>query len=164
MAREDESLAAIDARPQSRGLTEIWVVWMLFGLATIAVFETYWRIPPQELWKVHNSGFVGGAGRALVFVGFSPALAAVAVLPIVADRLEDRRAHILAADRASPSAPRRGLVQTPSHLDPKWSNIWPVIGGCARCPALGLGDTARASRARANDARRATSRGSCSGS
>src|SRR5947207_1031277 len=70
VAREHESLAAIDARPQRPRLTEIWVVWALYGLATVAVFETYWRIPPQELWKVHNSGFVGGAGRALVFVGF----------------------------------------------------------------------------------------------
>ena len=96
VAREDESLAAIGSRSQSRGLTEIWVVWALFGLATAAVFETYWRIPPSELWKVHNSGFVGGAGRALVFVGDSPAIAAFAVLPIVADRLEDRRAHIVA--------------------------------------------------------------------
>jgi hypothetical protein len=45
---------------QRAGLWEIWVVWILFGLAAIAVFETYWRIPPNELWKVHNSGFVGG--------------------------------------------------------------------------------------------------------
>jgi hypothetical protein len=125
VAREDESLAAMDARPQSRGLTEIWIVWALFGLATVAVFETYWRIPPEELWKVHNSGFVGGAGRAFVFVGFSPALAAVAVLPIVADRLEDRRAHILAVIGFVLCA---GVgFQTPSHLDPKWSNIWSVV-------------------------------------
>src|SRR6266576_3187408 len=119
VAREHESLAAIDARPQRPRLTEIWIVWALFGLATVAVFETYWRIPPQELWKVHNSGFVGGAGRALVFVGFSPALAALAVLPIVADRLDDRRANILAVGAAllcaTVAVPG---VQTPSHLDP----------------------------------------------
>ena len=48
-------------------------VWLLFGLATVAVFETYWRLPPAELWKVTNSGFVGGAGRAFVFVSFSAA-------------------------------------------------------------------------------------------
>jgi hypothetical protein len=127
VAREDESLAAICAGPQSRGLTEIWIVWALFGLATAAVFETYWRIPPQELWKVHNSGLVGGAGRALVFVGDSPAIAAFAVLPIVADRLEDRRADIVAIV-AFVLCATVGLVQTPSHLDPKWSNVWPVIG------------------------------------
>jgi len=129
VAREEESLAVMPARPQSRRLTEIWVVWLLFGLATVAVFETYWRLPPSELWKVTNSGFVGGAGRAFVFVSFSAALAALAVLPIVADRLQDTRADsaalvafVLCATVAIPG------VQTPSHLDPKWSNTFAVLG------------------------------------
>jgi hypothetical protein len=126
-AREERSLATISSQPQRRGLTEIWVVWLLFGLATAAVFETYWRIPPSQLWKVHNSGFVGGSGRALVFLGFSPALAAFAALPIVGDRLEDRRADLLAI-AAFLLCATVGFVQTPSHLDPKWSNIWPVVG------------------------------------
>jgi hypothetical protein len=128
-AREERSVAAIPARLQNRRLAEIWVVWVLFGLGTVAVFETYWRLPPAELWKVTNSGFVGGAGRAFVFVSFSAALAALAVLPIVADRLEDRRADIaaivafvLCATVAIPG------VQTPSHLDPKWSNTFAVVG------------------------------------
>jgi hypothetical protein len=117
----------IARRSQRAGLWEIWVVWALCGLATIAVFETYWRIPPNELWKVHNSGFVGGIGRALVFVGFSPAVAAFGVLPILADRLEDRRADLLALVAAAFCA-TVAFVQTPSHLDPKWSNVLPVIG------------------------------------
>jgi hypothetical protein len=127
VAREQESLAVNAARPQRARLTEIWVVWALFGLATAAVFETYWRIPPHELWKVHNSGFIGGAGRALVFVGDSPAIAAFAVLPIVADRLEQRRANVVATI-AFVLCATVGYVQTPSHLDPKWSNVWPVVG------------------------------------
>jgi len=117
----------IARRSQRAGLREIWVAWVLFGLATVAVFETYWRILPAELWKVHNSGFVGGIGRALVFVGFSPAVAAFAVLPIVADRLDDRRADLLAVLAAALCA-TVAFVQTPSHLDPKWSNTWPVVG------------------------------------
>ena len=117
----------IARRSQRAGLREIWVVWVLFGLATVAVFETYWRIPPGELWKVHNSGFVGGIGRAFVFVGFSPAVAAFGVLPIVADRLEDRRADLLAV-LAGALCATVAFVQTPSHLDPKWSNTWPVVG------------------------------------
>lgn len=110
-------------------LTELWVVWLLFGLTAVAVFETYWRIPPRELWKVTNTGFVGGAGRAFVFISFSAALAAVAVLAIVSDRLEDRRADLVAlvslvlcATVAYPG------VQTESHLDPKWSNTFAVLG------------------------------------
>jgi hypothetical protein len=98
-------------------------------LAAIAVFVTYWRLPPSELWKVHNSGFIGGAGRALVFLSFSAAVAAVGILPIVLDRLDDRRADlaglvalILCATVALPG------VQTESHLDPKWSNVPAVLG------------------------------------
>lgn len=119
----------IARRSQRAGLWEIWAAWALFGLATIAVFETYWRIPPAELWKVHNSGFVGGIGRAFVFVSFSAAVAALAVVPILADRLESRRAQILALVAfvlcATVAVPG---VQTPSHLDPKWSNTWAVVG------------------------------------
>jgi hypothetical protein len=117
----------IPQRSQRAGLWEIWVVWILCGLATIAVFETYWRIPPSELWKVHNSGFVGGIGRALVFVGDAPAIAAFAVLPIVADRLDERRADVVAIV-AFVLCATIAFVQTPSHLDPKWSNAWPVAG------------------------------------
>ena len=119
----------IARRSQRAGLWEIWAAWALFGLATIAVFETYWRIPPAELWKVHNSGFVDGIGRAFVFVSFSAAVAALAVVPILGDRLESRRAQILALVAfvlcATVAVPG---VQTPSHLDPKWSNTWAVVG------------------------------------
>jgi hypothetical protein len=76
-----------------------------------------------------NTGFVGGAGRAFVFISFSAALAAVAVLAIVSDRLDDRRADLVAlvslvlcATVAYPG------VQTESHLDPKWSNTFAVVG------------------------------------
>ena len=116
-------------RPQRAGLLEIWVAWLLFALTAAAVFETYWRLPPRELWKVHNQGFVGGAGRAFVFLSFSPALAAIAVVPIVVDRLDDRRADLvgliavgLCATVAYPG------VQTENHLDPKWSNTYAVVG------------------------------------
>jgi hypothetical protein len=116
-------------RSHHAGLAEVWIVWLLFGLTAIAVFETYWRIPPQDLWKVMNTGFVGGAGRAFVFISFSAALAAVAVLGIVGDRLESRRADhvalvalVLCATVAYPG------VQTESHLDPKWSNTYAVVG------------------------------------
>jgi hypothetical protein len=119
----------ISARPQSAGLREVYVVWLLFFLAATAVFVTYWRLPPSVLWKVHNSGFIGGAGRAFVFLSFSAAVASIGILPIVVERLEDRRADllglialILCATVALPG------VQTESHLDPKWSNLPAVLG------------------------------------
>src|SRR5436309_610663 len=114
---------------RARSLGETYVVWLLFFLAAVAVFVTYWRLPPAVLWKVHNSGFIGGAGRAYVFLSFSAALAAIGMLPIVVDRLEDRRADlaglvalVLCATVALPG------VQTESHLDPKWSNLPAVVG------------------------------------
>jgi hypothetical protein len=135
-------------------LSEVWVVWLLFGLTAVAVFETYWRIPPRELWKVMNTGFVGGAGRAFVFLSFSAALAAIAVLAIVVDRLDDRRAYligiaaaVLCATVAYPG------VQTESHLDPKWSNTNAVVG-VALAAALSVWATRRGrpERARATEA------------
>jgi hypothetical protein len=120
---------ADETRRRLRPLWEVWVVWLLFGLAAVAVFETYWRLPPSELWKVSESGLAGGAGRAFVFVSFSAALAAVPVLAISADRLDDRRATVtaivglvLCATVAIPG------VQTPNDLDAKWSNLPAVIG------------------------------------
>jgi hypothetical protein len=119
----------ISARPQSAGLRDVYVVWLLFFLAATAVFVTYWRLPPSVLWKVHSSGFIGGAGRAFVFLSFSAAVAAVGILPIVVDRLEDRRADLLGLSAlilcATVALPG---VQTESHLDPKWSNLPAVLG------------------------------------
>jgi hypothetical protein len=134
----------IPTRPQSAGMRDVWVVWALFFLAAVAVLETYWRLPPRELWQVHNSGFIGGAGRAFVFLSFSAAVAAIGILPIVVDRLEDRGADLLgfvaAVLCATVALPG---VQTESHLDPKWSNLPAVVG-----VALAFALTVRASRAR----------------
>jgi hypothetical protein len=110
-------------------LWEVELVWLLFGLAAVAVFETYWRLPPSELWKVTGSGLEGGVSRAFVFVSFSAAVAAPPILAIVVDRLGDRRATIagivalvLCATVAIPG------VQTPDDLDAKWVQLPAVVG------------------------------------
>jgi len=112
-----------------RRLWEAWLVWLLFGLTTVAVFVTYWRLPPTELWKTTHGGFVGGAGRAFVFLSFSAAVVAPAVLAIVWDRLEDRSARALAVVAfvlcATVAIPG---VQTQNDLDPKWANAPQVVG------------------------------------
>jgi hypothetical protein len=145
----------IPARPQSAGLRDVYVVWALFFLAAVAVFETYWRLPPSQTWKVHNAGFVGGAGRAFVFLSFSCALAAIGVLPIVVDRLGNRRAElagiaalVLCATVALPG------VQTQNHLDPKWANLPAVLG-----IAIAFGLTVWASRSGRREFPRASRRG-----
>ena len=95
----------------------------------MAVFETYWRFPPSELWKVTGTGSSGGASRAFVFLSYSPALASIAVLAVVVDRLGERRATllgvlalVLCATVAIPG------VENPNDLDAKWSNLAAVIG------------------------------------
>ena len=112
-----------------RRLWEAWLVWLLFGLTTVAVFVTYWRLPPTELWKTTHGGFVGGAGRAFVFLSFSAAVVAPAVLAIVWDRLEDRSARALAVVAfvlcATVAIPG---VQAQNDLDPKWANAPQVVG------------------------------------
>ena len=112
-----------------RRLWEAWLVWLLFGLTSVAVFVTYWRLPPTKLWKTTHEGFVGGAGRAFVFLSFSAAVVAPAVLAIVSDRLEDRSARALAVVAfvlcSTVAIPG---VQTQNDLDPKWANAPQVVG------------------------------------
>src|SRR4029453_17074293 len=88
-----------------------------------------WRLPPGELWKVTHSGPAGGAGRAFVFLSYSAALAAIAIVAIVVDRLEDRRAVVLgiAACVLCATVAIPG-VQTPNDLDAKWANLPAVVG------------------------------------
>lgn len=141
-------------------LWEVGLVWLLFGLAAIAVFETYWRLPARELWKVTGSGLEGGASRAFVFLSFSAAVAAPPVLAIAVDRLDDRRAtfaglvaFVLCATVAVPG------VQTPDHLDAKWSNLPAVVGVFLSVAltvwALRRGRAERSQASRAGDRARA---------
>jgi hypothetical protein len=69
------------------GLQEVVLVWALFAVVAVAVLVTYARLPPGELYNVDEGGLAGGAGRALVFLNYPTALAAIAVLLVVADRL-----------------------------------------------------------------------------
>lgn len=128
-AREDRSVAAQPVSRQKAGLCEVYVVWLLVALGAVAVLETYWRLPAGELWKVTGTGPSGGASRAFVFLSYSPALASIAVLAIVVDRLDDRRttllgvlALLLCATVAIPG------VEDPNNLDAKWSNLPAVLG------------------------------------
>jgi len=69
---------------------ELAVVWAIFTVVTIAVFVTYWRLPPHDLYHVSGSGLTGGASRALVYLNFPVALAAIPILILVSQRLPGR--------------------------------------------------------------------------
>ena len=73
------------------GLAEVGAVWALLALVGVSTVVTYARLPPTELYHVSDGGLVGGLGRVLVYLNFPVAVAAIATLPVVADRLRDRR-------------------------------------------------------------------------
>jgi len=106
----------------------IRAVSALFAAETLAIFVTYWRLPPSETYHVSLSGFDGGASRAVVFVCFPTALAAIGVLALVAGRLRGRwvgvaiAALVLCASVAWP-----GMVDQ-ADLDVKWENALPAAG------------------------------------
>ena len=113
------------ARP---GLAEVLTVWILFGVVTLEVWVTYARLPTRELYNVSESGFEGGAGRALVLLNFPLALVAIALLAIVADRLRGRLALVaLAAAILCVIVVVPGVVDQ-DDLDAKAANALPALG------------------------------------
>jgi hypothetical protein len=84
--------------PQGRpGLAETLFVWALWGLVALAVFITYWRISPAELYHTSGTGPLAGASRVVVYLGYPVAIAAVPLAFIAAARLRTRFAYAGAA-------------------------------------------------------------------
>jgi hypothetical protein len=65
-------------------------IWALFGIVSVEIVITYARIPPDELYHVSGSGAAGGFSRAVVFLNFPVALAALPLIALAADRLRHR--------------------------------------------------------------------------
>ena len=74
---------------------EVALVWAIFVADAIAIFVTYSRLPAHELYHVSGSGVRGGASRVLVDSNFPVALAAIAILLVLLDRLH--RLRVVAA-------------------------------------------------------------------
>ena len=84
-------------KDRAPGLREVLLVWGLFAAVALAIAVTYGRLPTSELYNVDVEGLAGGLGRALVFLNYPTALAAIAVLLVVADRLGRPETSALAA-------------------------------------------------------------------
>jgi hypothetical protein len=127
------------AEPRRAGSAEALAVWALYGLFTIAVLITYARVPHRELYHVSGSGLEGGAGRALVFLNYPTALAAIAALAVVRQRLPGRGAGwaVLTALVLCAVVGVPGVVDQ-SDLDAKPANAAPALGVAI---ALGLAVT-----------------------
>jgi hypothetical protein len=68
----------------------------MFGVVGVEILVTYSRLPASALWRVTGSGPVAGASRGLVFLGYPVALAAIAILVLLLDRLQGRFLRALA--------------------------------------------------------------------
>ena len=75
------------------------VLWAMFAVVAAEIVATYSRIPPEKLYSVSGTGVGAGFGRALVFLNFPVALAALPVLALAAERL--RRGALLAVPAAA---------------------------------------------------------------
>src|SRR5919204_5991843 len=77
-----------------REIPAVVALWGMFCLVAVEIVVTYSRIPPAKLYAVSGSGAGAGFGRALVFLNFPVALAALPVIALAAERL--RRGVVLA--------------------------------------------------------------------
>ena len=73
---------------------EVALVWAIFIVDAIAILVTYSRLPAHELYHVSGSGMRGGLSRVLVDSNFPAALASIAILVVLLDRL--RRLRVVA--------------------------------------------------------------------
>jgi hypothetical protein len=105
------------------------IVWTMFAVVVAAIVVTYSRLPPEDLYNVVGSGFVGGGlSRAVVYVNFPVGLAALALLVATADRMS-RLQRVLAIVAAALWVPVFSpSVVSQSYLDARWWNAVPAVG------------------------------------
>jgi TolB protein len=93
------------------------------------VFATYARLPVHELYHVSDNGRAAGAGRALVFLNWPTALAAIPILAVVAAEARSRtisRLAVLAVVLCAAVFWPRIVEQV--DLDAKWWNAIAAVG------------------------------------
>ena len=107
------------------------VVWLLFGVVAVEILVTYSRLPARELYNVSGSGPEGGFSRALVFLNFPTALAAIGVLGAIVPWLPRRlRLSALAAAVLCAAVAWPGVVRQ-SDLDARPVNAIAAVGVAA---------------------------------
>jgi hypothetical protein len=92
------------------------------------VWITYARLPVADLYNVSDNGVAAGAGRALVFLNYPTALAAIALLAVLAERLGGRLVLVDALGAALCAVVFWPGVVEQSDLDAKPANALPALG------------------------------------
>jgi hypothetical protein len=108
------------------------VLWAMFAVVAAEIVATYSRIPPEKLYSVSGTGAGAGFGRALVFLNFPVALAALPVIALAAERL--RRGALLAL----PAAALCAVVFWPGVVDQYDLDARPINALAAAGVALAL--------------------------
>jgi Tol biopolymer transport system component len=111
------------------GLREVVALWALYGVVAAEVFATYSRLAPHELYHVSGTGREAGAARALVFLNWPVALAAIPMLAVVATDARSRTVSRLAVVAAVLCAAIfwPGMVDQ-ANLDARWANAIAALG------------------------------------
>jgi len=120
---------ATDRHDRGPGLREVAVLWGMYLFVTAEVFATYSRLPVHELYHVSRNGRTAGAGRALVFLNWPVALAALPMLAVVVSAARSRVVSALAAVAAvlCGGVFWPGMVDQ-ADLDAKWGNAIAAAG------------------------------------
>jgi hypothetical protein len=108
---------------------EALVAAALAGIMAAAVFVTYARLDPENLYHTSVGGLPGAFGRTLVLLNYPLALVAIAFAAMAASRLGRRRADAVAVASAILCA----VVALPGvldqdDLDARWVNAVPALG------------------------------------
>ncbi len=108
-------------------IPEALAVWFALAVVGLTVLVTYARVPSAELYHVSEHGVTSGLGRALVFLNFPVALAAVPVA-LIAAAIIRRRAATAVALLVVASAAVVPFVVDQNDLDAKPGNAVPAVG------------------------------------
>jgi hypothetical protein len=120
----------MDDDRQRAGLPiEALLVWTAFAVVAVEILVTYSRLPADELYHVSGNGIALGLGRLTTFVNFPAALAALAVLALVWERLRARTQKVAAVGAAVLCAVTfwPGVVAE-GNLDARAINLVPLAG------------------------------------
>jgi hypothetical protein len=128
-SRVSASGFAVAARARAaRPPREVAAAWLLAVLPLAAVFATYERVPPAQLYGVSGSGVRAALSRVVVELNLPVSLVALAVLAVVAGRLPPRgRALALVAAACCAVFAVPGVVRQ-SNLDARPINAVPALG------------------------------------
>ena len=117
-----------------RGWEEPLLVWAGYGLVTIAIIITYARLPATDFYHVSRGGLAGSMGRALVYLNFPVAFAAIGLLGFAWSSLFAAGRHrrivtiaTIAALLLCLVAALPGVVDQ-GNLDARPINVVPAIG------------------------------------